>query len=139
MRRTNQLMVLDNFPDELNPPPRLIMGPGPLMADPRVLRAMSMPMLGQYDPAFLDYMAETQALFRGVFKTRNAQTMIINGTARAGAEAILVSIIEPGDRVLVPIFGRFGLLLAEIAERCGGDVKVIERPWGEVFAPEEIE
>ncbi|MGE3702007.1 MAG: alanine--glyoxylate aminotransferase family protein [Hyphomicrobiaceae bacterium] len=132
-------MALKNFPEELNPPPRLIMGPGPLMADPRVLRAMSMPLLGQFDPAFLTYMAETQALFREVFETKNQQTFVVNGTARAATEAILVSIIDHGDKVLVPIFGRFGHLLAEIAERAGGDVATMERPWGEVFAPEEIE
>jgi (S)-ureidoglycine-glyoxylate aminotransferase len=132
-------MTLSYFPDELNPPPRLIMGPGPLMADPRVLRVMSMPLLGQFDPIFLAYMAETQALFRDVFRTTNTDTIIINGTARAGTESILVSIIEPGDKVLVPIFGRFGYLLAEIAERCGGDITVVERPWGEIFPAEEIE
>ena len=56
---------------ELNPPPRLIMGPGPLMADPRVLRAMATPMLGQFDPAFLDIMARTQAVYRDVYRTKN--------------------------------------------------------------------
>ncbi|OGB93045.1 MAG: hypothetical protein A2Z31_10680 [candidate division NC10 bacterium RBG_16_65_8] len=94
--------------DELNPPPRLLMGPGPVDADPRVLRAMSVPLLGQFDPAFTRYMNETMALYRGVFETQNRWTMVIDGSARAGIEAVLVSVIRPGDRVLVPIFGRFG-------------------------------
>jgi len=79
---------------ELNPPPRLIMGPGPLNADPRVLRSMSLPLLGQFDPAFLSIMADTQAIYREIFETRNAQTFLIDGTARAGIEACLVSMIE---------------------------------------------
>ena len=124
---------------ELNPPPRLIMGPGPLNADPRVLRAMSLPLLGQFDPAFLAIMAETQTIYRQVFETRNEQTFLIDGTARAGIEAVLVSLIEPGDKVLVPVFGRFGHLLTEIAERAGGDVVSIETEWGRVFSPREIE
>ncbi|WP_342362430.1 alanine--glyoxylate aminotransferase family protein [Terrarubrum flagellatum] len=124
---------------ELNPPPRLIMGPGPLMADPRVLRSMATPMLGQFDPAFLDIMARVQQFFREIYRTGNKQTLMIDGSARAGIEAILVSLIEPGDKVLVPMFGRFGHLLVEICERCGGDVVTIERPWGEVFTPDEIE
>jgi (S)-ureidoglycine---glyoxylate transaminase len=126
------------FP-ELNPPPRLLMGPGPVGVDPRVLRAMSMPMLGQFDPAFTAYMTDTMALLRQIFRTKNHWSLLVDGTARAGIEAILVSIIAPGDKVLVPVFGRFGHLLAEIAARCGGDVATIERDWGTVFTPDEIE
>jgi (S)-ureidoglycine-glyoxylate aminotransferase len=124
---------------ELNPLPRLLMGPGPINADPRVLRAMSAQLLGQFDPQFREFMAETAALYRGVFQTRNRWTMLIDGTARAGIEAALVSLIEPGDRVLVPIFGRFGHLLVEIASRCGAEVTAIDTEWGTVFSPERIE
>ena len=125
--------------EELAPPSRLLMGPGPINADPRVLRAMSAPMLGQFDPQFRAYMVQTMALYRALFQTQNEWTFVVDGTARAGIEAVLVSVIEPGDRVLVPVFGRFGNLKVEIAERCGGDVRVIEAPWGTVFQPEQIE
>ena len=126
------------IPADLDPLPRLLMGPGPINADPRVLRAMSMPLLGQFDPQFTGYMNETMALLRQVFQTDNRWAFLVNGTARAAVEAALVSIIEPGDRVLVPVFGRFGHLLCEIAERCGADVVTIQRDWGAVFDPEEI-
>ncbi|NEM91425.1 alanine--glyoxylate aminotransferase family protein [Galbitalea soli] len=115
------------------------MGPGPINADPRVLRAMSAQLVGQYDPAMTGYMNETMALYRQVFRTANEATLIVDGTSRAGIEAALVSLIEPGDVVLVPIFGRFGHLLREIAERCGAEVQVREREWGTVFTPAEIE
>lgn len=123
----------------VHPPHRLLMGPGPINADPRVLRAMSAGLVGQYDPAMTDYMAETQQLYRGVFRTTNDATLLIDGTSRAGIEAVLVSLLEPGDRVLVPVFGRFGHLLAEIAERTGAEVHTIEREWGTVFTPDEVE
>ncbi len=123
----------------VNPPTRLLMGPGPINADPRVLRAMSTSLVGQYDPVMTDYMNATMALYRTVFRTGNEATLLIDGTARAGIEAALVSLIEPGDRVLVPVFGRFGHLLFEIAERSGADVRVIEVPWGEIFDPAQIE
>ena len=125
--------------DEIDPAPRLLMGPGPINADPRVLRAMSAQLLGQFDPQFTQYMNETMALYRQVFQTRNRWTFVVDGTARAGIEAVLVSILAPGDRVLVPIFGRFGHLLVEIAERCGADVRAIEADWGTVFDPATIE
>ncbi|MET0448101.1 MAG: alanine--glyoxylate aminotransferase family protein, partial [Aeromicrobium sp.] len=124
---------------QINPPPRLLMGPGPINADPRVLRAMSAPLIGQYDPAMTAYMTETMELYREVFRTANEQTFLVDGTSRAGIEAALVSLIEPGDRVLVPVFGRFGHLLAEISGRCGADVHTIEVEWGQVFTPEQIE
>jgi len=123
----------------IDPPQRLLMGPGPINADPRVLRAMSAQLVGQYDPAMTGYMTETMELYRGVFRTANEATLLVDGTSRAGIEAALVSLIEPGDRVLVPIFGRFGHLLREIAERCGAEVHVVEREWGTVFTPAEIE
>jgi len=125
--------------NQIDPPARLLMGPGPINADPRVLRAMSAQLVGQYDPAMTGYMAETQELYRGVFGTANEATLLVDGTARAGIEAAMVSLIEPGDRVLVPVFGRFGHLLREIAERCGAEVHVLEREWGTVFTPAEIE
>ncbi|WP_344201544.1 alanine--glyoxylate aminotransferase family protein [Aeromicrobium alkaliterrae] len=124
---------------QVNPPRRLLMGPGPVDADPRVLRAMSASLVGQYDPAMTAYMTETMALYREVFVTQNEQTFLVDGTSRAGIEAALVSLVEPGDRVLVPVFGRFGHLLTEIAERCGAEVHTIEVPWGEVFTPEQVE
>ncbi|MBC9734988.1 pyridoxal-phosphate-dependent aminotransferase family protein [Nocardioides marmotae] len=124
---------------QVHPPARLLMGPGPINADPRVLRAMSAQLVGQYDPAMTAYMTETMALYREVFATANEQTFLVDGTSRAGIEAALVSLLEPGDRVLVPVFGRFGHLLVEIAERCGAQVHTIEVPWGEVFAPEQVE
>ena len=124
---------------QINPPARLLMGPGPINADPRVLRAMSSQLLGQYDPAMTQYMNEVMALYREVFCTENQWTMLVDGTSRAGIEAILVSSIRPGDKVLVPVFGRFGHLLCEIARRCRAEVHTIEVPWGDVFTPDQIE
>jgi len=123
----------------IDPPHRLLMGPGPINANPRVLRAMSAPLVGQYDPVMTEYMNQVMTLYRGVFNTNNQATFLVDGTSRAGIEAVLVSLIKPGDKVLVPIFGRFGHLLCEIAERCQANVATLEIPWGEVFKPEAIE
>ncbi|MGY2897960.1 (S)-ureidoglycine-glyoxylate aminotransferase [Curtobacterium sp. PvP017] len=123
----------------VNPPARLLMGPGPITADPRVLRALSTPLVGQYDPWMTSAMNDTQELYRGVFGTANEATVLVDGTSRAGIEAVLVSLLAPGDRVLVPVFGRFGHLLAEIAGRAGAEVHTIETAWGQVFTPSAIE
>ena len=124
---------------QINPPQRLLMGPGPVNADPRVHRAMSAQLVGQYDPSMTGYMNEVMELYRGVFKTQNEATLLIDGTSRAGIEAALVSLVEPGQKVLIPVFGRFGYLLKEIAVRVGAEVAVREKDWGQVFTAEEIE
>ena len=122
----------------LNVPLRTIMTPGPVEVDPRVLQAMSTPILGQFDPAFTDIMNEVMEMLRQLFQTKNQWAFPIDGTSRSGNEALLCSIIEPGDKVLVPIFGRFGHLLVEICERYGAEVHTMECPWGEVFDQQDI-
>ncbi len=128
-----------NIFEDLDPEPRLLMGPGPVDVYPRVLRAMSVPLQGQFDPQFTNYMNQVMALYRRVYRTSNHWTLLVNGTARAGIEACLVSMIAPGDKVLVPIFGRFGHLLAEIARRAGADVVALQTEWGSVFDPQRID
>jgi (S)-ureidoglycine---glyoxylate transaminase len=123
---------------EINSPLRTIMTPGPVEVDPRVLRAMSNPILGQFDPAFTTMMNETMEMLREVFQTKNKWAFPIDGTSRSGLEAVLCSVLEPGDKVLIPIFGRFGHLLTEIAERNGADIHLMECEWGTVFDQEEI-
>jgi (S)-ureidoglycine-glyoxylate aminotransferase len=125
--------------EPFDPPARLLMGPGPINADPRVLRAMAAPLIGQFDPAMTGAMNRAMTLYRRVFRTANRATFLVDGTARAGIEAVLVSVIEPGDRVVVPVLGRFGHLLIEIAERAGAEVFPVEVPWGEVVPDDQIE
>jgi (S)-ureidoglycine-glyoxylate aminotransferase len=84
-------------------------------------------------------MKEVSELYRGVFQSKNRWTLLIDGTARSAIEAALASLIEPDDRVLVPIFGRFGHLKVEIAQRYGAQVIPIEIEWGRVFAAEALE
>lgn len=124
---------------ELDHPARLLMGPGPINVHPRVLRAMSVQLLGQFDPEFTGYMNEVMALYRGVFQTTNQWTFLIDGTSRAGIEAALVSTLSPGDDVVVVNAGRFGLLLAEIAERCDAKVTFVEGAWGTIVDPQAVE
>jgi (S)-ureidoglycine-glyoxylate aminotransferase len=130
--------VTPDFFGEIDPPQRLLMGPGPVNAHPRVLRAMSADLLGQFDPEMTGYMEQTMALYRPVFGTANRWTFLVDGTARAGIEAALVSLLAPGETLLVVDFGRFGLLLAEIGERIGARVETVSAPWGETVPIEAI-
>ncbi|WP_062515923.1 pyridoxal-phosphate-dependent aminotransferase family protein [Demequina gelatinilytica] len=127
-----------SLPGPIDPPARLLMGPGPITADPRVLRAMSAQLVGQYDPFMTESMNEVMGLYRSVFETANEQTLLVDTTSRGAIEAALVSLLEPGDCVLVPVMGRFGHLLVEIAQRCGAEVHTVDAPWGTVVPIEDI-
>lgn len=122
----------------LNPPIRTLLGPGPSDIHPRVLEAMSKPTVGHLDPYYLELMDDLQGMLRTLLRTENQMTMAVSGTGSAGMEATVVNLVEPGDRVLVGVNGVFGGRLADVAERSGGEVITVERPWGEVFTPDDL-
>ncbi|MDX1521472.1 MAG: alanine--glyoxylate aminotransferase family protein [Anaerolineae bacterium] len=124
---------------DLNASERILLGPGPSMVHPRVLRAMAHPLVGHMDPQFLQIMAEIQELLRYVYQTKNKLTIPVSGTGSAAMEAAVCNFIEPGDVIVIGINGYFGHRLADMAERYGATVRPIEKPWGEVFSPDEIE
>ena len=124
--------------DELKASPRVLLGPGPSDANPRVLKAMTTPMLGYLDGEFIQIMDDTVNLLRRVFGTENRLTLPVSGTGTAGMEAALCNIIEPGDSVVVGINGYFGGRIADIVQRCGGGVTAVEAPWGSAIEAEPL-
>jgi alanine-glyoxylate transaminase/serine-glyoxylate transaminase/serine-pyruvate transaminase len=123
----------------LDTPERILLGPGPSMVHPRVLQAMSRPLVGHLDPTFIQVMDRIQSLLRYTFQTDNALTIPVSGTGSAAMETAVANMVEPGDRVLICINGYFGLRLAEMARRYGAEVDTITRSWGDVFTAEEVE
>jgi len=123
---------------ELNPSTRILMGPGPSDVHPRVLRAMSTPLLGHLDPEFLALMNETQEMLRKVFQTSNQLTFPVSATGSAGMETCVVNLIEPGDKMIVCVNGVFGQRMVDVAQRAGANVTTLERPWGTVFDFDQI-
>lgn len=117
--------------EELTVPDRLLMGPGPSMVHPRVLRAMATPMLGYLDPAYVGLMDDVGDLLRYVFQTDNRWTIAVSGTGSAAMETAMGNVVRPGDTVLVPSNGYFGLRLGAMADRAGAEVVTVDAPWGE--------
>src|SRR6516165_8993284 len=126
------------LPGPLHLSKRVLMGPGPSDVHPRVLKALATPLVGHLDPEFATLMDETQDLLRYVFQTENRLTLAISGTGSAGMETVVVNLIEPGERMLVCVNGVFGERMKDVAERAGAEVTVIERPYCEVFDPDEV-
>ena len=120
------------------PPTRILMGPGPSDPHPRVLAALGAPTVGHLDPYYLSVMDEMQQMLRDLFRTKNQMTFAISGTGSAGMEATLLNLIEPDDPVLVCVNGVFGSRMVDVAQRAGAQVTTVERPWGEVFTPDDL-
>lgn len=123
---------------QLDMPPRLLLGPGPSNAHPRVLQALSMRQVGHLDPSFIAVMDDVQDLLRYTWQISDGFPLAISGTGSAAMEAAIANIIEPGDVVLVAVIGYFGERMVEIASRYGAELHVIEKPWGEAFTTAEL-
>ncbi len=123
------------FP-KIDPPKRLLLGPGPSPVSPEVREAMSRPVLGHLDPIFLRIMDETMSMLREVFRTGNRLTLPMSGTGSAGMETCLVNLVEPGDEVLIGVCGVFGTRMVDVAERCGARVDTVKADWGSIIDPE---
>jgi alanine-glyoxylate transaminase/serine-glyoxylate transaminase/serine-pyruvate transaminase len=136
---TEATLVRTAPPPHLNPPERLLMGPGPSNPDPRVLAAMTANPVGHLDPYFIDLMDQTMGALRGVFGTHNHHTLPISATGSAGLETIMLNLLEPGDSAIVAVIGYFGQRLAEMARRAGADVRTVEAGPGEIVDPARVE
>jgi len=119
-------------------PTRILLGPGPSNVHPRVLRALSTPLVGHLDPAFIELMEETKRLLRATFLTDNPLTLPISATGSAGMEACLVNLLEPGDTAIVGVNGVFGTRMTDIVGRCGATAVKVEAPWGRIIEPAAI-
>jgi len=122
----------------LNPPVRVLLGPGPSDIHPRVLEAMAKPTVGHLDPFYLQLMNAMQDKLRAVFQTKNEMTFAVSATGSAGMEAAVVNLIEPGDAMIACVNGVFGGRMADVAGRAGAEVTTIEKPWGSVFEPADL-
>jgi len=123
---------------DINPGDRVLMGPGPSNVSARVLQAMSAPCIGHLDPYFLSVMDETQHLLKYLFQTENPFTIPVSGTGSAGMETSFVNLLEPGEEVVVCINGVFGLRMADIVRRLGGQLIRVDGEWGRAIDPEAV-
>ena len=134
-------MTLSPLPQSPMPavPPRILLGPGPSNVSPRVLQAMMQPMIGYMDPDFMLIMDETRDLISSVYRSEDANTLAISGTGSAGMEAGLSSLLEPGDTVIMCIYGFFCERMVEMATRLGANVVPLRADWGGPFPEEMLE
>ena len=117
---------------------KLLLGPGPSNAHPRVLQALGRPLLGHLDPEFLEILDEAQGHLADLFNVSSGLTVPISATGSAGMEACFVNMVQPGDRVIAGVNGVFGGRMAEVARRAGAEVTTVEAEWGQIIDPDQM-
>lgn len=123
----------------LNPPSRILLGPGPSNIHPRVQLAMSAPLVGHLDPYFQVLMDDTMSLLRYLFRTQNKLTFPVSGTGSAGMEAAFDNFLEPGDVAVIGVNGLFGERMVDNVQRTGAKAIPVAVEWGKIIEPEAIE
>ena len=121
----------ESYFDEFEAPSRLLLGAGPCTVHPRVLRAMTQPVVGHLDPLFFQVMDDVCEMLRQVFHTENYVTMPISSTGTGAMETACVNVLERGDTAIVCRNGYFGVRLADITQRCGANTIMVDAPWGQ--------
>lgn len=119
-------------------PSRLLMGPGPASAHPRVLAAQTLPLLGHMHPPFISIMDEIQEGLRYLFQTKSKYVLLVSGTGHAGMEAAVANLLEPGEKIVVGNNGIWGTRVADMAERFRGDVVELKTDAGTTFSFDTI-
>ena len=122
----------------LNTSNRILMGPGPSDAHPRVLKAMATPLIGHLDPQFVEIMNDIKKMTQLTFQTENNLTFVVSAPGSAGMETCLVNLLEPGDEAIICQHGVFGGRMADIVGRCGANATMVESPWGEAIHPAQV-
>ena len=119
-------------------PERLLLGSGPSPVPPRVLTALAHPTIGHLDPAFGALQDDVAALLRATMKTTNKVTFPLSATGSGGMQAMVDTLIAPGDRVVVGVHGAFGARMADALGRAGADVVKVEQEWGRAIERERL-
>ena len=115
---------------------RILLGPGPSLIAPRVMRAMAAPVLSHLDPDFVPLLDDVRASLRRVFKAdEQALTIATSGTGTSAMEAAVANIVAEGCRAIVVVTGYFGDRLVQIMERYGATVRRIDVEWGRAVDP----
>jgi alanine-glyoxylate transaminase/serine-glyoxylate transaminase/serine-pyruvate transaminase len=118
---------------------RLLLGPGPSLISPRVMRAMSAPMLSHLDPQFLEIMDDTRDRLGRVFRAPDgAFAFAVSGTGTSAMEVAVANLVSPGTRVLSIVTGYFGDRLADMCRRYGGEVARLDVEWGRACDPDSV-
>ncbi len=118
---------------------RILLGPGPSLTSPRVMRAMATPTISHLDPAMLKLMDEIRAQLGRTFGAADGSfALMVSGTGTSGMETCVANLVREGTRATVIVTGYFGDRLAQMCQRYGATVTRLDVEWGRAVDPDAL-
>lgn len=117
---------------------KMLLIPGPTLLETEVLESMSLPMEAHYGSRWSAYFNNTVGLVQEVLGTES-DTFITVGSGHAALDAVIGSLIEDDEIVLILNNGIFGDRLGDIVKCHRGQVVEIKAPWGRSIDVKEVE
>jgi alanine-glyoxylate transaminase / serine-glyoxylate transaminase / serine-pyruvate transaminase len=118
---------------------RILLGPGPSLTSPRVMRAMAAPTLSHLDPQMLTLLDDVRARLSRTFHASDGSfAFAVSGTGTSGMETAVANLVREGTRALIVVTGYFGERLAQMCERYGATVSRLDVEWGRACDPDAL-
>lgn len=118
---------------------RILLGPGPSLTAPRVMRAMAAPTVSHLDPLMMALLDDLRARLGRVFRAADGSfAFAVSGTGTAGMETTVANLVKDGTRATVVVTGYFGDRLAQMCQRHGATVTRLDVEWGRACDPEAL-
>ena len=110
---------------------RILLGPGPSLTSPRVMRALASPTIGHLDPVMVGLLDDVRAQLGRLFRAPEGSfAFAVSGTGTSGMETAVANLVAEGTCVLVVDSGYFGDRLAKMCEGYGAAVRRLTVEWG---------
>jgi alanine-glyoxylate transaminase/serine-glyoxylate transaminase/serine-pyruvate transaminase len=110
---------------------RILLGPGPSLVSPRVMRTMAAPVLSHLDPDLMAMMDELRGRLQATFRAPDGSfCLAVSGTGTSAMETTVANLVGPGTRVLSLVGGYFADRIAQMCQRYGGAVTRLDSEWG---------
>ena len=118
---------------------RILLGPGPSLTAPRVMRAMAAPTVSHLDPLMMTLLDDIRGRLARVYRAAEGSVAFaVSGTGTSGMETVVANLVKEGTRVTVIVTGYFGDRLAQMCERYGAVVTRLDVEWGRACDPEAL-
>jgi alanine-glyoxylate transaminase / serine-glyoxylate transaminase / serine-pyruvate transaminase len=118
---------------------RILLGPGPSLTAPRVMRAMAAPTVSHLDPLMLRLLDDVRERLGRVFRAADGSlAFAVSGTGTSGMETVVANLVKQGTRATIVVTGYFGDRLAQMCERYGATVTRLNIEWGTACDPERL-
>ncbi len=118
--------------------PEIILAPGPTPIPPEVLLAQGSPLVYHRGPGFGSLMTDVTGRLRELYRTAEADILLMTSSGTGGLESAIQNVCSPGDEVVVPVAGFFAERWRDLATAYGLTVRTVDHEWGTRVDPASV-